>query len=160
MSIENPKHYSRGEQNEIEKNRIQDPSAAHAEANMLKMEAGDNPTAEDYDEALHLLELLKEDSHFAGVHSPRMQKVLMALTVIGGGALDLFTRSLLAAGTTVFGPLVAPKEQREMIRKELIEKLKAVPADYKELVDQAESARVRLEEWKAKAEEAASTQRG
>ncbi len=133
-------------EDKFEKTRIQDPDKAQEEANMLRVEAGESPTAEDYDKALSLLsELEKKASQGSAtvdqITRP-LRNALAGTVTVGGKWLDL-----LALSITSMGPGVTGRESR----RELIEILKQMPEDYKFTKEELSTAREKLEQWKKKA---------
>lgn len=124
---------------------------AQEEANMLRVEAGETPTAKDYEDALYQLEMLEKAANEGPVES--MDKVLRAFVA---GTSVAFNRipKLLAAAVLNVAPY--PKNFKERNRKLLgggiIEQLKRIPKDYDERRSLFQTAREELEKWKAEAE--------
>lgn len=136
----------------FEKTRIQNPDTAHEEANMLRVEAGEAPTAEDYDVALEKLEELQEVASHGSESIDKVTKplriALAGFIAVTGRWPELLTLAILNAGGAVG---MVPKRLHEQNRRELIEKLKQIPKDYESDKLNLSTARERLEQWKAKA---------
>lgn len=141
----------------FEKTRIHNPDEAHEEANMMKIEAGEQATAEDYDEALAWLEKLQEEADRGGdgIANEQLRKITAGFVAGGGAAIDLLALSVLAAGTTI-GPY--PKHLAERGRQELVDRFRRIATDYQDFKNLMVPARERLEQWKAEAERAATEQ--
>ena len=148
----------------FEKTRIQNPDEAHEEANMLRVEAGEAPTAEDYDRALVMLEELQEEASHGSKSVDRMTKpmrnALAGFVAAGGAAPELLGLALVNVVGTVGSAIGAdsPLRMPKLERYRLIERVKRIADDYEIHKDNLASARERLERWKAEAEKTATGQ--
>jgi hypothetical protein len=135
-----------------EKTRIQDPNEAHEEANMLRVEAGDAPKAEDYDKALAYLDELQGKAEKG---SPSKLDSLLAGLIEGTvGAMDLVALALLPGAKLLAG---GGRTSKEEIQRSLMERYEQMGENIDFMKSEMNEARMNearrtLEEWKERAE--------
>lgn len=146
----------------FEKTRIQNPDEAHEEANMLSAQVEESlggPTAEDYDNALVMLEELQKEAENESplvnkVMSP-MKSALAGSIAAGSSAGEILGLALVNVGNKVL-PISEAWKKRD--RQDLLNAVEAMGDSYEMHRANLASARERLEQWKAEAEDYAKRQ--
>jgi len=144
---------------DFSKTRIQDSEKAQEEANMIRVEVGGQPTAQDYDEALEWITTLEEEAVNGSVTIDKLTKPLRNALAVGVAAVGA-TPELLALSVLNLGGLIipAPRHWKEHDRQELRDAIAKIPEHYQLHKENLSSARERLEVLRSEAEKLAQAE--